>query len=243
MSAPRRNRSQGFTLLELMIAMAITALVMGMVGGILVSTLEADEHVNQSLKTEKTGYGILQLIRRDLESCYSYGLGGPAFKGDNSGSGRLSFVSATAGQPDPETGLTPMLQRIGYKLQSSGTSGLSLFRQAEPYTTGDPLQAGTFALVATGIKSLQFSYLDPKDKSWKPSQWAETDRVPLAVKIDIELAPNSQQTASSSSFGLNGGAKFSAVVGLPTYFAPLPDAPAQPGTPGAPGTPPPPPGH
>ncbi len=227
------RRRRGFTLLELLIAIAITALVMAMVGGILVSTLEAEQHVSERLATEKTGYGVLTLIRRDLEGCYVYALGGPAFKGERGADGpqadRIAFVSASESAPDPETGKRAKLQRIGYRMKSDANlqGSLSLYRRAEAYTTGDPLAAGPYSLVASGLKGLQFAYLDPKDGTWKESEWKETDRIPLAVRIRLELQPTGAQ-AQQGGFISQGGDKFETIVGLSAAAAPFADPPAQP---------------
>ena len=246
-------RRRGFTLLELMIAIALTALVLAMVGGILVSTMEADQKIRDTLQTEKAGYGCLSLIRRDLEACYSYALGATAFKGDRGSAAatadQVAFVTATEGDPDPKTGLRPKLQSVGYKLQAdptaNGSGALQLLRYATPYTStqNDPLAPGNYSLVASGIKSFKLSYLDPKDRQWHDDEWDQTDRVPLAVKVSIELMPPSQQqgSPSSSSFGVNPSWTYASAVSLPTYFSPLPDQQLAPGQ-QPPGSPPQPPG-
>lgn len=228
----------GFTLLELVISVAITALVMAMVGGILMSTLEADEKVNQSLASEKVGYGVVSLMRRDLEACYSYGLGAAAFKGERGTEGgiadRIAFVAAVEGEPDPQTGRRAKFQRIGYRLKQEASSNiLALYRYAESYgsTKDDPLAAGNYAFVATGLKSLKISYLDPKDKTWKDDEWKETDRVPLAVKIVVELAP-SPDKQDQGGFGLTPAASVESTVAIPTVSEPAVDA--DPNTPGQP---------
>ncbi len=223
------RRVRAFTLLELVIAVAITALVMAMVGGILMSTLEADEKVNQALSAEKVGYGVVSLIRRDLEACYTYALGAQSFKGERGTEGsvadRMAFVSAVEGDPDPQSGRRPKFQRIGYRLkQEQNGNVLALYRYAEPYTStkDDPLAAGQYAFVATGLKSLKFSYLDGKDKTWKDDEWKETDRVPIAVKITVELVPTGANK-DTSGFGLNSATTVESTVAIPTVGAPAPD--------------------
>jgi prepilin-type N-terminal cleavage/methylation domain-containing protein len=225
------KRSTGFTMIELLLAMAITAVVMAAVGGILVSTLEADQRVADALAIEKQGYGTLSLIRRDLEACYSYALGVPAFEGDRGGASAdtIKFVTAVEGDPD-QTGRRPKLQKIAYKVQQdqSGSQTVSLLRAADPYTktADDPLGASTFALVASGLKSIKFSYLDPTDHQWKDDEWKQNDRVPLAVKISIEIVPPSSQQGASG-FGLVPTTTFSSTVGIPTLFSPVFDQPQQ----------------
>jgi general secretion pathway protein J len=229
-------KTRGFTLIELMIAVAITALVMAMVGGILVSTIEANEMVNASLSAEKVGYGVVSIMRRDLEACYSYALNGQAFNGERASEGagmadRVSFVAAAEGAPDPQTGRRPKFQRIGYRLKAdqSGQT-LSLFRYAEGYNgpkDGDPLAPGTFAFMATGIKSLKLSYLDPKDKVWHDDEWKETDRVPLAVKIHVDLPPAPNDAQANTGYGPPPARSVEAVVSIPTMFGPYADLPDQ----------------
>lgn len=231
----RRARSPGgFTLIELMIALAITALVMAMVGGILVSTLEAQKHVEDKLQTEKTGYGVLTIIRRDLAGCYAYALGGLAFKGERASEGgeadKLSFVTTTEGAPDPQTSVRPKFQRVGYRCKADGNGTMSLYRRADPFTGGDPLQDGSFTSVASGLRSFALSYLDPKDKAWKDGAWEETDRLPLAVKITVELVPDPNAASTQSSFVDSSNApRYQTIVGLGVTLAPAPDPSPSPG--------------
>jgi type II secretion system protein J len=222
----------GFTLIELLIAIAITALVMAAVGGILVSTLEADQHVSDAMATEKSGYGIIGLLRRDFEACYSYALGGPAFQGATGSLGQtadsVAFVTAVESDPDPQTGRRAKFQAVAYQCkQDTASNTIALYRAATPYTTAtaDPLGATPFAFVATGIQSLKLSYLDPEDNQWHNDEWSQTDRVPLAVQITLQMVPPSQQQ-SQSGFGLVPASTFQTVVGIPTYTSPLFDAAA-----------------
>ena len=133
--------------------------------------------------------------------------------------------------------MRPRFQRVGYKLQQDQNGVLSLYRKAEPYVNGDPLADGTFTQVASGIKGFQLSYLDPKDKTWKDDTWAETDRIPIAVRVRLDLVADPSSDATSGySVADSGAPHYETVVGLGAVLAPQPDPVPAPGaSPPAPG--------
>jgi type II secretion system protein J len=231
----RGRRRGGFTLIEVMVTVAITATVFAMIGGILVSVIGNAERIEKMLKTEKAGYGVLSTMRRDLTGVYAYALGGPAFKGeDKDVSGRdadsLSFVTTARVLPAEEGRPAPTLVEVGYQLREGEPqgSGLTLFRRAEAFE-GDPLDGqGDFVEIFTGIESLQLTYLDPEDKQWKET-WEEADRLPLAVKVELVLAVSEEDRAAAEQSDLDPPeSKFAMIVGVAVKIEPKADAPAEP---------------
>lgn len=238
MSSARR----GFTLIEVMLTVAITATVFAMIGGILLSVIGSSERIEKLLRTEKAGYGILSTLRRDLTGVYAYSLGGPAFKGeDKDVSGReadtLSFVTTARVLPAEDGQPPPTFVEVGYRLREAEQQGegLSLFRRAAAYE-GDPLEgAGEYVEIFTGIESLQLTFLDPEDEEWKES-WTESEELPLAVKVELKLILSEAERAEAEASGVDiPEPTYQMIVGIPSKAAPKPDpAPEQPAAP-APG--------
>lgn len=234
-----RRRPRGFTLIEVMLTVAITATVFAMVAGILLSVISSSERIEKLLRTEKAGYGILATLRRDLTGVYAYALGGPAFKGEDKDVGgrdadELRFVTTARVLPVEDGRPPPALVEVGYRLREAeqpGT-GLSLFRRAAPYE-GDPLDGpGEYVEIFTGIESLQLTYLDPEDDEWKES-WSDEEGLPAAVKVELKLVLSDAERAEAEATGVDiPPPVFQMIVGIPTKHAPAPDAaPEQPGEP------------
>ena len=79
--------TQGFTLLEVVVAMAILITVLMICYQILASTLDASERIDRSTRPDKIGEGIMALIKRDLQGAVWFGLGDLVFIGENIGDG------------------------------------------------------------------------------------------------------------------------------------------------------------
>ncbi len=220
-----RGAGAGFTLMEVMLTVAITAAVFAMIGGILVSVLTASEKIDRKLRTEKTGYGILSVLRRDLTGVYAYALGGPAFRGeDRTVAGKpadtLRFVTTARVLGGDGRGARPALVAVGYRLEDAGEGrGLALYRRASA-VEGDPLGGGAYAELCAGIEAFQLEYLDGNDRAWKTS-WTDEERLPLAVKLALEVVvdENERRAAEQAQVELPTP-KFEMVVGIPAQPAP-----------------------
>ena len=131
-------RARAFTLIEVLMTIAITAMVFAMIGGILLSVISAGENIGDKLRTEKAGHGILGVVRRDLAGVYAYGLGGLAFRGEDEQEGgkaadRLAFVTTADVIPPDEQGRRPKLAEVGYRLRAEEGGILSLYRRASAF--------------------------------------------------------------------------------------------------------------
>jgi prepilin-type N-terminal cleavage/methylation domain-containing protein len=96
-AARRRAGAGGFTLVEIMVTLALTAVFFSMIGTILVSFLETQKKVEATLLRERVGAAILEVIARDVEGSYVYDIEG-AWKGvDERGGGgdadRFEFIT------------------------------------------------------------------------------------------------------------------------------------------------------
>lgn len=216
-----------FTLIEMMVAVALMALVLAMVGGIFLSVLNTRDKVQQSLDQDKAGYGLLATMRRDLTGVYAYALGGPAFLGeDDEATGqakdRLRFVT-TAQVAGSQDGVKARLAEIGYRVEDSQNSrDLILYRRAGPLE-GDPLKGGSYKGLYVGIHSLDIKYFDAEEKDWK-DEWRVADRLPLAVKVVLELSPDERERIAAEQEGREMNvSRYEMIVGIPAQAKPAED--------------------
>ncbi len=225
-----RLSGRGFTLIEVLMTVAITALVFAMIGGILLSVIKASENIETKTRTEKAGYGVLATLRRDLTGVYAYALGGPAFRGeDKTELGRdadaLHFVT-TADVLPTQDGRRPRLIEVGYRVGGGDESQdglLGLFRRAGALE-GDPLESGDeYAELYGRVHAFDLKYLDPDTGDWADS-WDDAERLPLAVKVHLELALDELQKIAAEQENLDlPPPVFEMVVGIPVKATPAED--------------------
>lgn len=72
-AAPRKLK-RGFTLVEVLVTLAVTAILFSLVGSILVAALTTQRKVEATLSRERIGAAILELIGRDVQAMYVYDL-------------------------------------------------------------------------------------------------------------------------------------------------------------------------
>lgn len=218
----------------MMVAVALMALVLAMVGGIFLSVINTREKVQQSLDADKGGYGLLATLRRDLTGVYAYALGGPAFLGENDEEGgqasdRLHFVT-TADVAESADGVKPRLVEVGYRLEKEREGErLILYRRASGYE-GDPLKGGgSYTGLYVGVHSLDIQYYDDESKEWV-EEWKEAKRLPIAVKVVLELSPREVERIAAQAEGREVSiSRYEMIVGIPAQAEPEEEEPDAPG--------------
>lgn len=89
----RACASPGFTLVEVLVTLAVMGLLFAMIGSILTAFLLNEERITKTLARERVGSAVLELLSRDLQGVYAYEI--PfAFVGTDEGEeDRLEFLS------------------------------------------------------------------------------------------------------------------------------------------------------
>lgn len=232
----------GFTLIELLVTLVITATVFAMIGGILVSVLDATEKVDLKLRYEKAGYGALSVLRRDLAGVYAYALGGTPFKLENKEvfgkqADELRFVTSANVVPAEDGRPRPRLIEVGYRFAQADDDTLTMYRRAAPLE-GDPLSgAGDYVEVLGGINAFQLEWLDgtSQEKSWQEETWDKADAVPSALRITLELALKDAEKLAAEEAGVEIPIpRYQMVVGITARVKPPDEQPAAPPAGGAP---------
>jgi type II secretion system protein J len=189
----KRKSRAGFTLIEIVLAVALVALVMVVVYGVLISTIQAAERVDELTHGSEIGPAILGQIREDVAAAFLPGNDQDYFVGqERSGRDRLDFVSSTAVFASE----TPMSQpavhtvnEIGYQVKegSSPEEGLVLYRRVDPFIDAEPLRGGRLTALAEKVTSFKVAYWGGAD--WQPA-WVSSkqeNKLPPAIRVELKL--------------------------------------------------------
>lgn len=200
--AKQPERTAGFTLIEVMLAIAITATVMMTVGTTFRVLLEAREVVEELTESTEAGPRILNLIERDLRGLWTFNIGkNDVFRGRDMDVGsfeadRLDFLTTTHAvgyvldahnQPRK-----PTVCEVGYWLKQNPKYRdlMELWRREDPMVDRDILTQGTFQLVHDRIKKFKITYYKTLGNEAEPLlEWNSStdDTLPRRIKIEFTI--------------------------------------------------------
>lgn len=121
-AANRLRTGQGFTLIELMVALAVFAIMAALAYSGLASVLQARNHVDQTLATIANLQGAIHRMQMDLEQAvprsvrYAYGAQHPAM----AGAPDRGIEFTRAGWRNPLSLPRSQLQRVAYRVGDDG---------------------------------------------------------------------------------------------------------------------------
>ena len=187
--------SAGFTLIEVILALAVCAIVLVVISSVFGGALHLQESVNKNLEQAMPMERALNVMRKDLKNAVAPGglLAGPLQSGSAEGG-----VGANDGiQIYTTTGLMTQnapwgeIQKVTYGLQSpsdSSNPGKDLVRTVTRNLLTTAAEDDDEQFLASGVESLAFSYFD--GNNWLDS-WDDTTEtnLPIAVKVNVQMAP------------------------------------------------------
>lgn len=190
MNTPSHSRQYGLTLLELLVAMAVFAVI----GATAYSGLDSVLATRAALADNSERLRRIQLgmewLRRDLEQLAprpvrdSFGSVRPALEGDTLGPVLLSFTRS--GYDNSLAGERAGLQRLRYRL-----AGDRLLRHADPVLDGADLARAPAATLFDNVAEIRIRFLDGQGR-WQqrwpvPPAESDTAQLPRAIEIQLEL--------------------------------------------------------
>lgn len=196
---------RGFTLVELMLALLILAILMTLVYGVVVSTVQAAHRVEEVSASSEIGPAILTQIRSDLEAAFTPKAASKETEAqapdsflslDRKGSGgdrdRIDFISAALAYGSEREGEEPRFQGVnecGYQLvDSREEAGVGvLYRREEFGLDADPLRGGRLTELYDRVKHFSLQFWD--GQQWRP-EWSakrENGKLPRAVRVELRI--------------------------------------------------------
>ncbi|MBN1378625.1 MAG: type II secretion system minor pseudopilin GspJ [Gammaproteobacteria bacterium] len=193
---------KGFTLLELLVAMAVFAALAVAAYGSLNSVLKTRDHTSKaavSLQRLQMGMTILQrdfMQLTDTSARDEYGDLLSPFITPSDNSNLLEFTHS--GWNNPTNQPRSNLQRVAYELEDN-----TLYREYWPQLQPGSRQEPVRAILLEDIEEVEFEFLDrSKDRwhaEWPPLNSTSTD-LPVAVRLTITFT---NETEIVRLFGIN----------------------------------------
>ena len=194
---PTRRAPRGFTLIEMMLAIGVLAMILAMLASSFSAIAHSKVHAEGRLYVDREGRALLWQLTKELRNTVQtpYALSNVAMFGAGHMNGgkavdTLTISTLSAGHRRALTGitaetivtynLTPNSNQQGwYVLQRSQQSGL--------LTTTVPQQT---TVLADNVLSLHFRYFDGQrwGESWDWPSQPRGHQLPVAVAIQIQMA-------------------------------------------------------
>ncbi|MBL8747714.1 MAG: prepilin-type N-terminal cleavage/methylation domain-containing protein [Planctomycetes bacterium] len=197
-----KRASAGFTLIEVLLAIAITATVMVTIGSTFHVLLNAREVIDDLTESTEAGPRILNLIERDLRSIWTYNVGNNAvFRGRDMDVGgrdadRMDFLCTTHAvgfvRDNHDRPKKPSLCEVGYwfKPNPRYRDVFEMWRREDPMVDNDLITQGSFQLVHDRVKSFKITYFETLGHEAEELQeWDSSvrDRLPERIKIEFTI--------------------------------------------------------
>ncbi len=209
---------RGFTLIEVLVALAISLLVMVSILGSLDSTRRAVDAIHNVIETESAGPKILELLTRDLDAIAVYNAGefrvllGEDDTIAGADADRLDLIvhlDSSVPQFDPvleENKWAPLLE-VGWVLRQHPTKSdfLQLFRREDFLMDEDPFRDGTFTLLYERMVHFDLGYYArPEFDPLREEEWDSYEREALPWSVEIQMELEIEPRTSRESVAILG---------------------------------------
>lgn len=192
----RKRHDAGFTLIEVLLAIMLTAMICAVLYGVVHSTAETHKRIAGYNEASIVGDRIVDMIAEDLKSCYVAEYAGEdVFIGEERGSDGfvLTFISCTAAKlpamDNDKEGIFGF-REVSYVTSRNDDGYLSLYRREAPLDD-DVTKGGRFALLHGQIESFEVRFLeaDAEEIDWEEAttEWTYKPDAPLPKTVLINI--------------------------------------------------------
>lgn len=209
---------RGFTLMEVLISLAIMGMVMATVMQTVDQTRLAVDAIHNVMETENTGPRILQTIRRDLENLDIYDVKDyRVLNGENQTqlgqeADRLDLIVRRPGTvpvdlPNRPSPVYAPINEVGYRMRPNPLRPdfLELYRREDPLVDDEPFRDGTYTMLYDRVITLDIRYTEePETNPVWIDNWDSSEREALPFAIDLFLEIEIQPKRSMESLNILG---------------------------------------
>ncbi len=197
-----RNTRAGFTLMEILLAMTLMAMLAGTLYASLHIGFRARDSIQAALDETNAGELALDLVRRDFcEALPPKGILAGTFMGNDEqwDNGRdadnMSFYACANTLDEPFGSCDVIHVVIGLGTDDDGT--VCLVRRTTTNLLATEVPEPDVEVLCRNVRALNLRYFDGTDwlDSWDSTQ--EGDELPLAVELTMELKPRKGQTSDT----------------------------------------------
>lgn len=196
---PRSRRTSGFTLVELLVAATVAALVVGSAGLMLSHVTAAHKRVDRQMRLQQEARAAADAIALALRNAYRPGIDDTAdLLGEDGWIGefpadRIRFYSVSwepvrRGWPESDVRLVEFF--ILEPPEDLPDQQPVLMRRLDPTRNPEPDEGGVLDRVAQGVLGLDIAYYDGIEwaEEWidRPGQWPLAIRVQLMVAAEVD---------------------------------------------------------
>jgi type II secretion system protein J len=203
-AAALRPRQPGLTLIEVICALAIAAMLMATLMGSLTLTARAMTEAGQYARQRRVEAGLERILRHDLSAAIQPDAknvvafnGQPTAPSDISEEPCLEFFTTAHLSPDAPAGGTGITD-VTYVLRTDGgAQGKQvLLRRETEYTPGKTPPYCPLERLAGGITSWQLRFYD--GAQWR-NDW-KRNSLPVAVRLDLSFEGEERQSLIEMTF-------------------------------------------
>lgn len=202
-NGPRRG-DLGFTLLEVLLAVSISAGAIVMVGTTFEATVRAKDSVENLANSTSMGPRIMSLIERDLSGLWHHNItDNKVFVGRNMDLGgieadRIDFLTTTDAVgyvvDSNSNEHRPSICEVGYWLRPHPRYPelLQLWRREDPMVDDDLIRGGQFQLVCDRLKMFKILYFETVGfEAEEKFEWdsSKEDSLPRRIQIEFVVEP------------------------------------------------------
>lgn len=190
--------SKGFTLIEVLVSVALVSVIMLMIWQTTSQTIKAKVRIERRNEVYHNARISVDKMVQDLSMAFL--LAGPAHLGQSHGTPRLKTVFKGEAEQVAFASLAHLRLfkgaresdscEIGYKLERDPESreNFILMRRESKWIDDKPDEGGTWVPLAEKVKKIKFEYYDIRKFDWQSSWGTEAEgaaRLPRAVKVSI----------------------------------------------------------